>query len=566
MTLSIESLQLLFFLLLLLALIIGLGAYMTRVFRGERTWLHPILGPLENSLYRLSGIKSSEEMGWRSYLKALLLFNLLGFVLIFALLLLQPWLPLNSEGFGPVPLPLAFNTAASFATNTNWQPVATETFMSYGTRMLGLTVQNFLSAATGLAALMTLIRALAGTKPGSTLGNFWVDLVRGVVYLLLPLSLILSLLLVSQGVIQNFSPYTGVQTLEGEQQLIALGPAASQVAIKQIGTNGGGFFGANSAHPFENPTGFSNLLELLAILAIPAALTYTYGKWTGFKKHGWLIFGAMFFIFAASTALALYSETRKSPPLYLSPLMEGKEVRFGVVQSVLWSTATTATASGSVNASLDSLSPLAGGAALFNMLLGEVAFGGVGVGLASMIMFILLALFLSGLMVGRTPEYMGKKIEKREVQWMVLAILGPPLLILAGSALFLAIPKLSASIGNAGPHGLTEMLYAFTSSAANNGSSFAALNAATPAYNIALGSVMILARLMILVPTVAIAGELVKKRSCPPSTGVFSTSTFLFLLLLLLIVLIVGALTFFPALSLGPVLEHLLQLKGVLQG
>lgn len=534
---------------------------MSKVFQGERTFLHFLLEPLEKLSYWVGGIDIHVEMGWKTYVKALLLFNLFGFLALFLIQMTQNILPLNPQHFGAVSWPLSFNTAMSFATNTNWQSYAGETSLSYFTQMCGLTVQNFLSAATGNAALLALIRGIT-RKTTATIGNFWVDLTRTIIYLLLPLALIFALVLVSQGVIQTLSPYVEVETLEGGAQTIPRGPVATQVAIKQLGTNGGGFFNANSAHPFENPNALTNFLEVVAILLIPAALTYTYGSMVGSKRHGWILFSAMLLIWAGDLSLSLYSEHLHNPVLNASPLLEGKETRFGVMHTLLWSVSTTATANGSVNAMLSSLSPLSGGIALFNIMLGELAFGGVGVGLCSMIMFVLLTIFLAGLMVGRTPEYMGKKIEKREMQWVSLAILTPIALILIGSGFSIIFPEALSSLGNKGPHGLSEILYAFSSAAGNNGSAFAGLNANTAFYNVSLGFVMLIGRLSILIPSLAIAGGLAQKRTSPFSLGVFSTNTILFLILLMGVIIIVGALTFFPALSLGPIVEQILMLKG----
>ncbi len=520
-----------------------------------------MLSPLESISYRIAAIDPQEEMSWQTYIKAMLVFNLFGFSFLFLIQLTQQFLPLNPQHFGSVPWALAFNTSMSFVTNTNWQSYSGETTLSYFTQMIGLTVQNFLSAATGNAALLALIRGIR-RKSSLTIGNFWVDTVRTTVYLLIPLSLVFALILVSQGVVQTFSPYVEITTLENGKPTIPLGPVASQIAIKQLGTNGGGFFNANSAHPFENPTPVSNFLELLAILLIPAALTYTYGSMMGSKKHGWLLFLVMFLIWCAGFALSLYSESLNNPLFNTAPLLEGKETRFGVVGSVLWSVSTTTTANGSVNAMLSSLSPLAGGVALFNILLGELIFGGIGVGLCSMLMFVFLTVFLCGLMVGRTPEYMGKKIGKQEVQWVSMAILVPGALILIGSGISSILPTELSHLAHRGPHGLSEILYAFSSSAGNNGSAFAGLNANTLFYNLSLGTVMLLGRLSILIPSVAIAGSLAQKKASPTSPGSFSTTTFLFLSLLIGVIIIVGVLTFFPAITLGPIVEHFLMLKG----
>lgn len=540
-----------------------LGSYIAAIYEGRAVFAYRSLGWLERLCYRVGGIRGREEMSWISYAKALLLFNLLGLVFLFFLQRLQGFLPLNPQGFGAVSWDSAFNTAASFTTNTNWQGYAGETTMSYLTQMLGLTSHNFLSAATGMGALLALTRGLA-RKTTETIGNFWYDLVRTVVYLLLPLALIMAVVLVSEGVIQTLSPYVEVTTLEKEKQTIPLGPVASQIAIKQLGTNGGGFFNTNSAHPFENPSAFTNLIEMLAILLIPSATVYAFGKMIGSKRDAYLLLGVMLILWAAGLALSFYAEHQVNPLMEAYPLLEGKETRLGVTNSVLWSVSTTGTSNGSINAQMSSLSPLAGGVALFNIMLGELIFGGVGVGLCSMIMFTLLTVFLSGLMVGRTPEYLGKKIEKREVQWMVLAVLMPGALILAGSGISSVLPGALSSLSGAGPHGLSEILYAFTSAAGNNGSAFAGLNANTPYYNLALGMVMLVARLSIILPSLAIGGLLAKKRTAPPSKGTFSTHSPLFALLLIGIILIIGGLTFFPALALGPIVEQMLMLEGVL--
>lgn len=549
--------QIVFFVIILLCLVPLLGSYMAKVFQGELTFLSSI----ENFFYKLCKIDQTREMTWREYLKELLLFNLFGFLFLFLIQLTQSVLALNPQGFGSVSWPLALNTAISFVTNTNWQNYAGETTLSPFTQMVGITPQNFLSAASGNAALLVLIRGIRG-KSLQTIGNVWADIVRCVLYLLLPLSILLSVVLISQGVPETVAPYQEITTLENAKQVIPLGPVASQVAIKQLGTNGGGFFKANSAHPFENPNSLTNFLELLSLLLIPAALTYTYGSMIGSKREGWLLFSTMFIIAAGGFALALYSECQNNPLFNAMPLLEGKETRIGVMPSILWSVLTTATANGSVNAMLDSLSPIAGGVSLFNIMLGEVVFGGIGVGLCSMLMFVLLAVFLSGLMVGRTPEYLGKKIEKNEMQWVSVAILIPSALILIGSSFSSVYPGALSSLTNKGPHGLSEILYAFSSTSGNNGSAFAGLEANTTFFNITLGIGMMIARLAILVPSIAIGGLLASKKVSVLTAGVFSTNSFLFLTLLLGVILIVGALTFFPALFLGPVVEHFLMLRG----
>lgn len=558
---SSEWIQCLFFIGIFLCLTPIIGTYIEQVFTGKAAFAYRSLGWLENLSYRIGGTNPKEEMTWIEYGKALFTFNVFGFVTLFLLQLLQGYLPLNPQHFSGVPWPLAFNVAASFTTNTDWQSYSGETTLSYLTQMLGLASQNFLSAATGMAVLLTLIRGLT-RKTMDTVGNFWADLVRTVVYLLLPLSIILAIILVGEGVIQNFSSYVEVTTLENAKQTIPLGPVASQVAITQLGTNGGGFFNANAAHPFVNPTSISNFLEMLAIVLIPTASVYAYGIMIGSKKHGWLLFVAMIFIWVAGLSLSFYSEHLNDPVIDAYPMLEGKETRLGVANSLIWSVSTTATANGSTNTMLSSLSPLAGGVAMFNLMLGELVFGGIGVGLCSMIMLVLLTVFLSGLMVGRTPEYLGKKIEKSEMRWVVTAILVPGALILIGAGITCVIPEALSSLENRGPHGLSEILYAFSSAAANNGSSFAGLNANTNYYNLMLGVVMLLARAAIILPSLAIAGSLARKKITPPSLGTFSTSSISFLILLIGVILIVGALTFFPALSLGPIVEHLLMLKG----
>lgn len=556
-----DWLQSLLFIGLFICLAPLLGTYMANIFTEKEIFAHRILRWLEKLCYRIGGTNPKEEMSWIEYGKALLVFNVLGFLTLFFLLLLQGYLPLNPQNLSGAAWPLAFNTASSFSTNTNWQAYAGETTLSYLTQMVGLTSQNFLSAATGMATLLALTRGLI-RKTVNKIGNFWVDLVRMVVYILLPLAIIMAVVLVGEGVIQTFAPYVELTTLENSQQTIPLGPVASQVAIKQLGTNGGGFFNANSAHPFENPTPLSNLLEMLALLLIPAASVYTFGIMIGSKKHAWLLFFAMFILWGAGMLISLCSEHVHNPIIDVYPLLEGKETRFWVTNSVLWSVSATATANGSVNNMLSSLTPLAGGIAMFNIMLGEVIFGGVGVGLCSMIMYSLLTVFLSGLMVGRTPEYLGKKIEKQEMQWVMLAILLPPALILLGAGISSILPEALSSLSNQGPHGLSEILYAFSSAAGNNGSAFAGLNANTNYYNLALGSVMLLTRAALILPCLAIAGLLAKKKTTPPSIGTFSTQSMLFLILLISVILTVGALTFFPALSLGPIVEHLMMREG----
>lgn len=553
--------EILVFIVLLLIAVPLLGRYMAEVFKDHSTYSIPILSQFENFIYRVCHIDPNQEMSWKNYAQCMLYFNAIGFCFLFLLQLLQGWLPLNPQGLSGVEPALAFNTAASFTTNTNWQAYGGEITLSYLTQMLGLTVQNFVSAASGNAVLLALIRGIQ-RKSSQTIGNFWVDLTRTIVYLLLPISILFALVLVSQGVIQNLNGYVIANTLQGDNQTIPMGPVASQIAIKQLGTNGGGFFNANSAHPFENPTPLSNFLQVFAILLIPAAATYMYGLMIKSKRRGWVIFSVMFILWLGGMGVSLASEYTTNPVLEANPVLEGKETRFGIANSILWAISTTGTSNGSVNSMHSSLSPLAGGVAMFNIMIGEVIFGGVGVGLCGMLMFVLLTVFLAGLMVGRTPEYLGKKIEKFEMQWVMLAILSPCALILIGAGIASVLPIALESLANAGPHGFSEILYAFSSAAGNNGSAFAGLNANTYFYNFILGGVMILARLAILVPSLAVAGSLAKKQTLAPSLGTFATDGTLFGVLLFSVIFIVAALTFFPALSLGPLVEQILMLRG----
>lgn len=552
-----DFLQLALFFAVLIGLTPLLGRYMARVFSGEKHLMLPALGWLEKRIYTWASIDTEKEYNWKTYTYSLLAFNLIGFIFLFLMQLLQSRLPLNVAGLTDVSWHSAFNTAVSFVTNTNWQGYAGETTLSYFTQMCGLGVQNFVSAATGIAVLLALSRGLS-RKATDKLGNFWVDLTRAVVYVLLPLSIILAVLLAGEGVIQNFNSYQSAVGLQGHQQLIPMGPAASQVAIKQLGTNGGGFFNTNSAHPFENPTPFSNFLEMLAILLIPASLTITYGKLIGSVRQGWFIFAAMLIMLLTGLAISLYAEFSSQTTLGHIALMEGKETRFGITNSILWSTSTSAASNGSVNAMLDSLSPLAGMVAMVNIMLGEVIFGGVGAGLYGMLVFIILTVFIAGLMVGRTPEYLGKKIQAFEVQMAMVAVLLPNMAIL----LFAAWASVSAeglsSLANAGPHGFSEILYAFSSAAGNNGSAFAGLNANTAFYNVTLGIAMIMGRFGVIIPVMAIAGSMAGKKITPVSTGTFCTDNWLFIGLLISVIIIVGGLTHFPAISLGPVVEHLM--------
>ena len=547
------------FLASLLAVTPLLSRWLANVLQGEPpVWLR-WLTPVERALYRIGGVRADEDMSWRRYTAALVVFNLLGGALILALQLFQAHLPLNPQGFGPVPVGIAVNTAVSFLTNTNWQAYSGESSLSYLTQMAGLGVQNFLSAATGLAVMAALARGFS-RKSLTGLGNFWADLVRTTLYLLVPLCFIFAVVLVSQGAVMSFAAYPTATTLAGTEQVIPLGPAASQIAIKQIGTNGGGFFGLNSAHPFENPTPFSNFLQTLAILALPAACVSAYGRLVGARRHAWVIYAVMLGFFLAALGLSLWSEY--AAPGSAALALEGKEVRFGVTPSVLWASATTVASNGSVNAMHSSLSPLAGGIALFNILLGEIIFGGIGSGLYGMVMMILLAVFLAGLMVGRTPEYLGKKIEAFEVRMAAFAVLVPCAAVLLGCAASFATEPGRAAVGNAGPHALTEILYAWGSMANNNGSAFGSLTATGNLYTWGGSLAMLIGRFGVIIPVLAAAGSLAAKKTVPPSSGTFPTDGPLFAILLSGVILIVAALTYFPALTLGPLLEHLLLTAG----
>ncbi|MDB6152552.1 MAG: kdpA [Chthoniobacteraceae bacterium] len=553
--------QIFLYLGILLAITPLLGKFMHQVFSGRRNILSAVIGPLERLIYKMAGVAPEREMRWTEYAGALFAFNILGIAVLLALQLTQQWLPLNPQNFPNVPFALALNTAVSFVTNTNWQAYSGESTLGYLVQMAGLTVQNFVSAATGIAVLIALARGLT-RKSAETIGNFWADLVRATLYLLAPLSMVMAIVLIWQGVPQTFSAYVAAKTPDGIEQLIPLGPVASQIAIKQLGTNGGGYFGQNSAHPFENPTPFSNFIEMLAIFAIPAGLTYTYGLMTKDRRQGWTIFGAMLALFLAGFAISWWAELQPNAVTGLGSNMEGKEVRFGVMNSVLFSTITTDASCGAVNAMHDSLTPLAGGVALLNLLLGEVIFGGVGAGMYGMLIFVVLTVFLAGLMVGRTPEYLGKKIEAREVRWAVVAALAPCVCILIGLAVACSIPAGSATLGNQGPHGFSEMFYAFASAAANNGSALAGVGVNNDFYNYTLAICMFLGRFAIIGPVLAIAGSMAGKKVAPPSPGTFPTTGFTFAGLLVSVILIVGALTFFPALTLGPIVEHLLMGAG----
>ncbi|MFH0919262.1 MAG: potassium-transporting ATPase subunit KdpA [Fibrobacterota bacterium] len=545
------------FLLVLVIISPLLGQWLVEPLSGRPGKLLRILSPVEYAIYRITGIDPEREMHWKSYLTSLLLFNTLGLLVLFILQIMQSHLPFNPRHLPNVPSALAFNTAVSFATNTNWQSYSGENTLSNFLQMAGLGVQNFLSAATGIAVFLALTRGLI-RRSSETLGNFWADLTRSTVYVLLPLSLILAVILIQQGVVQTLVPDTVVTTLEGKSQVIPLGPAASQIAIKQLGTNGGGFFGVNSAHPFENPTPLTNWLELLAILLLPAALPFTFGKMVGNQRHGWVLFFTMLLFLAAGSLLSLWAEGHLSPLLS----MEGKEVRFGVVQSVLWGAATTVASNGSVNAMHASMAPLTGLVQLFNMMTGEVIFGGVGSGMYGMVLYIILTVFVAGLMVGRSPEYLGKRIDSKVILWTIIGLILPSALILLGTAVTNLVPGGMAALKNSGPRGFTEILYAWTSAAANNGSAYAGLNAGANFYCIGLGIAMLLGRFGVIVPVMVIAGYLSSKNPVPPSAGTFPTDTPTFAGLLFAIIVIMGALTFLPALALGPVVEHLLWLTG----
>ncbi|TCN31397.1 potassium-transporting ATPase subunit KdpA [Sinorhizobium americanum] len=542
-----------------------LGGYMTRVFGGERTLLSWIFAPVERGLYALAGTSEREEQHWTTYAAALLFFNLAGFLLLYLLQRFQGALPFNPVGMTAVPPELAFNTAASFMTNTNWQNYGGESTMSYLVQMAGLTVQNFVSAATGIAIAIALIRGFSRASVKS-IGNFWVDLTRATLYILLPLCVVLTLVYVYLGVPQTLGAYVEATTLEGAQQTIALGPVASQIAIKMLGTNGGGFFNANAAHPFENPDAISNLIQMVSIFAIGAALTNVFGRMVGNERQGWAIFATMAVLFLAGVVVCYWAEAAGNPLVHALGLeggnMEGKEVRFGISLSALFAVITTAASCGAVNAMHDSFTALGGLIPLINMELGEIIVGGVGAGFYGILLFVVLAIFVAGLMVGRTPEYLGKKIEAKEVKMAVLAILCLPLAMLVLTAIAVVLPDAVASIANSGPHGFSEILYAYTSAAANNGSAFGGLTGNTAWYNITLGIAMLMGRFLVIIPALAIAGSLVAKKTVPASAGTFPTAGALFVGLLSGVILIVGGLTFFPALAVGPIVEHLAMLLG----
>jgi K+-transporting ATPase ATPase A chain len=562
-------LQLLVFLGLLLAAAVPLGAYIARVYEGNARTAQAVLGPFERWLYRVSGVDAAEEMSWQRYAAAMLLFNFAGTLLVYLLQRVQALLPLNPAHLGAVSPEVAFNTAVSFASNTNWQAYAGETTLSHLTQMLALTPQNFVSAASGMAVLVAVIRGFT-RRLSAGVGSFWVDLTRSTLYILLPLSVVLTLALVSQGVVQTLSAGVSAKLLQsGGDQFLAMGPAASQIAIKQLGTNGGGFFNANSAHPFENPTAVSNLLELVAILLIPAALCFTFGAMVKDRRQGWALLAAMTVIFVPLVVVTTAAEQAGTPllaslgiDLQPSPIqsggnMEGKETRFGISQSALWAAATTAASNGSVNAMHDSFTPLGGLVPMWLIQLGEVVFGGVGSGLYGMLVYAVIAVFIAGLMVGRTPEYLGKKIEAFEMKMASLVILIPPAAVLIGTAIACVVPQGTAPLGNPGAHGFSEILYAFSSGANNNGSAFGGLTVNGSFYATAIGLCMLVGRYWVMVPVLALAGSLARKKSIPPSPGTLPTHSMLFIVLLVSTVLLVGALTFIPALALGPVVESL---------
>ncbi|MDC0687316.1 potassium-transporting ATPase subunit KdpA [Mitsuaria sp. RG] len=538
-----------------------LGRFYYKVMEGQRTWLSPLLGPVERGCYRVAGVRADQEQSWKQYTLALLAFNLVGFLMVFGVLQLQGSLPLNPQHLPGQEWSLAFNTAVSFMTNTNWQAYSGEASVSYLSQMIGLTVQNFVSAATGLAVLVALCRGIA-RRSASTLGNFWVDLTRATLYGLLPLCLVLALLLVWQGVPQTFADYVHAVTMQGTNQTIPLGPAASQIAIKQLGTNGGGFFGVNSAHPFENPTAWSNLFEVASIILIPVALVFTFGHYVKDLRQSRAIIACMLALFLIGGSTALWSEHQPNPALESAQVqqsapLEGKESRFGTTGSVLWTVTTTSASNGSVNAMHDSLNPITGMVAMVNMMLGEVIFGGVGAGLYGMLLFVLIAVFLAGLMIGRTPEYLGKKLQAREVQLLVASLLVMPVGVLILGAIAASLPGPAGAVTNPGAHGFSQLLYAYTSGTANNGSAFAGFGANTVYHNVMIGLAMLIGRFGYILPVLALAGSLAAKKSAPQGLNSFPTHGPLFTTLLLVTILLVGGLTFLPTLALGPIAEHL---------
>jgi K+-transporting ATPase ATPase A chain len=557
--------QILLYCAIVVALAKPLGAYMTRVFNGERTFLSPALHPVETALYGFSGVDAKREQDWLTYTVAMLLFHVGGFVILYALMRLQGLLPFNPADQSAVPADLAFNTAVSFTTNTNWQNYGGESTMSYLVQMLGLAHQNFLSAATGIVLAVALIRGFARASM-TTIGNFWVDVTRCTLYILLPICVVYGLFLVAQGIPQTLAAYVEATTLEGAKQTIAVGPVASQIAIKMLGTNGGGFFNANAAHPFENPTALSNFVQMVSIFAIGAALTNVFGRMVGNERQGWAILAVMGVLFITGVAACYWAEAHGNDAFTAMGLaggnMEGKEVRFGIVASALFAVITTAASCGAVNAMHDSFTALGGMIPLINIQLGEVIVGGVGAGMYGMLLFVILSVFVAGLMVGRTPEYVGKKIEAKEVKMAMLAILILPLMYLGWTAVAVVTPPAVASMANPGPHGFTEVLYAYTSQTGNNGSAFAGLTGNTLFYNITGGIAMLVGRFWMIIPAMAIAGSLAAKKTVPASAGTFPTTGGLFVGLVVGVILIVGGLTFFPALALGPIIEHLAMIAG----
>jgi len=568
---TIGWLQIIVFFVAVIAVTKPLGVFMFRVFEGERQPLPRVLGRFEHFLYRLSGVDPKQEQTWLAYAFSLLAFSAIGVLVTYAFQRLQHLLPLNPQHFGAVEQGSAFNTAASFTTNTNWQGYSGESTMSYLTQMAGLAWHNFTSAAAGVGVALALARGFSrrpGPDGSKTLGNFWVDLIRGIVYIFLPLSVLFGLILVWQGAIQNFSPYLDVTTLEGGKQTLALGPVASQEAIKQLGTNGGGFFNANAAHPFESPNPFTNFLSMFMIFAVPSALTYTYGRMARDQRHGWALWGAMSILFVAGVAVCYPAEAGGNPALaglavdQSAGNMEGKEARFGVSGSALYAVVTTDASCGAVNSMHDSFTPIGGLVPLANIQLGEMVFGGTGAGLYAMLIYVVLTVFIAGLMVGRTPEYLGKKIEGREMKLAMLYVLVYPLVVLGFTAWSAVKPYGVSSLNNAGPHGLMEMLYAYSSAAGNNGSAYAGISANTPWYNVTLGFTMLAGRFLMIIPALGIAGSMIGKKVVPPSSGTFPTNGGTFAVLLVGVIVIVGALTFFPALSLGNIVEHFAAVAG----
>jgi potassium-transporting ATPase potassium-binding subunit len=566
-------LQLLAYLVVLVLITKPMGIFLARVFSGERTFLTPVVGSVERLIYRMCGVDPKSEMKWTGYSAAMLIFSAVSGMVLYGILRLQQILPLNPQGFGAVAPDLSFNTAVSFLTNTNWQAYSGESTMSYFTQMAGLAFHNFASAAMGIAIAVAVVRGFARSS-ARTIGNFWVDLVRSMLYVLLPLSIVVGIVFIASGVIQNLSPYVTATTLEGAKQIIPMGPVASQEAIKILGTNGGGFFGANSAHPFENPTALTNFLQVILIFSIGSGLTYMFGRMVKDQKQGWAIWGAMTFLFLCGLVTCYTAEQSGNPIVDKLGIqraatdtqtggnMEGKEVRFGITQSALFTTITTDASCGANNSMHDSFTPIGGMVPLFNIMLGEVIFGGVGSGLYGMFLFVLLSVFIAGLMVGRTPEYLGKKIEAKEIKLAMIALLSMVFCILGFTAWAVIDPVALKSLANTGPHGLTEILYAYTSATGNNGSAFAGLNANTLFFNITLAIAMFFGRFFVIIPMLAVAGSMAKKTPVAPSHGTFLTNTTLFAALLVMVIVIVGGLTFFPALALGPILEHLLMQAG----